>query len=270
MVSTTFSLLLILATWLPIPVTDGLTGLPLEGEAAEEFLHTAEIVDVELIDSGITRPRRATLSDGDRTLRAVFKTVNTIHKEAKDAGGRTLIGLRDSYKHEIAAYELDKALGLGIVPPCVERNISGTTGSLCMWVENAVTETDRRRDKGRTPPNHVEFANQMCRIRVFHQLIWDADSENISNILIDSNWRVYKIDSSRAFRKDCRLQREEEIYRFPRRMLSGLESLTRPQLDETVGPWLNKQQMRTLWERRNQLLELAERRIAERGNAILF
>ena len=266
----TCSFLLVLFLNLPIPAAVDAVGLPLEGDAAEEFLHSAEIVDVELIGSGITRPRRATLSDGERTLRAVFKTVNTIHKEAKDTGGRTLIGLRDSYKHEIAAYELDKALGLGIVPPCVERTIHGTAGSLCMWVENAVTETDRRRDKSRTPPDQVEFANQMCRIRVFHQLIWDADSENISNILIDSNWRVYKIDSSRAFRNQRQLQRRKDLTRFPQQLLSSLESLTRERLDQIAGEWLSKKQTHALWARRNELLKLAERRVAERGKAIVF
>jgi len=259
-------LILVTAVNLPTPVV----GLPLEGEAAERFLRTADVIAVDRIGAGITKPRKATLTDGDRTLRAIFKTVDEVRMEAKDAGGRTLFGLRDSYKHEIAAYQLDKVLGLGIVPPCVERTIDGDTGSLCLWVENAMTETDRRRLEDRTPPDQVEFANQMTTVRVFHQLIWDADSENISNILIDRNWRIYKVDSSRAFRKDRHLQEAELMVRFPRRMLASLESLTTDRLDRVIGPWLDKKQIRALWERRNQLLDLAQRRIEERGHAVVF
>jgi hypothetical protein len=116
----------------------------------------------------------------------------------------------------------------------------------------------------------VEFANQMTTIRIFHQLIWDADSENISNILIDSSWHVYKIDSSRAFRKDCRLQRADLMSRFPRRMITGLESLTIQTLDRAIGPWLDKRQVRALWVRRNQILDVAQRRVEERGPAVVF
>lgn len=268
--STSFAIVLLLAPGLPIPAVHPAPGLPLEGDAAERFLRTADVVGIDQVGSGTTKPLKATLTDGSRTLRAIFKTVDEIHMEAKDAGGRRLFGLRDSYKHEIAAYQLDKALGLGIVPPCVERSINGSTGSLCMWVEEAITETQRRRDLHASPPDELEFANQMTTVRIFHQLIWDADSENISNILIDASWRVYKVDSSRAFRRERHLEREKMMFRFPRRMLASLEALTVQRLDQTVGPWLDAKQKRALWERRNEILDLAERRINERGPAVVF
>ena len=39
-----------------------------------------------------------------------------------------LFNLKDHYKNEIAAYELDKLLGLGMVPPTVERKIGREWG----------------------------------------------------------------------------------------------------------------------------------------------
>jgi hypothetical protein len=110
----------------------------------------------------------------------------------------------------------------------------------------------------------------MSLIHTFLQLIWDADSENISNILIDRNWKVYKVDSSRAFRSDRRLEREQRLDRFSGRLLAGLESLTRERLDEIMEPWLDAKQIKCLWSRRNELLELAERRVADRGRAIVY
>jgi len=59
---------------------------------------------------------------------------------------------RDSWRHEVAAYELDKLLGLGLVPPTVERRIARQAGSLQMWVEGATTEDDRKQE-GRAAPD---------------------------------------------------------------------------------------------------------------------
>ena len=39
----------------------------------------------------------------------------------------------ESYESEIAAYELDKLLGLGMTPPTVEKRIAGDVGAAVMW-----------------------------------------------------------------------------------------------------------------------------------------
>jgi hypothetical protein len=53
--------------------------LALEGAAAEVFLLKAEVVELEGFGSkGITRPRKATLTDGERTVHAVFKDIDAL------------------------------------------------------------------------------------------------------------------------------------------------------------------------------------------------
>ena len=47
-------------------------------------------------------------------------------------------GFRESYKSEIAAYELDKLLKMDMVPPTVERQIDGSNGAAQQWVEHVV------------------------------------------------------------------------------------------------------------------------------------
>ena len=59
-------------------------------------------------------------------------------------GGGVYRNFSDSWKNEVAAYELDKLLGTRLVPPTVERTISGSKGSLQMWVEGVMTEADRQ------------------------------------------------------------------------------------------------------------------------------
>jgi hypothetical protein len=245
---------------------------PLFGDEVADFLRTAEVVEVvDLKSKGITNPRKATLSDGNRTIDAVFKTVDTFHDKVRLTTGRTVFRLKDSYRNEIAAYELARLLGLDLVPPTVERKIGGRSGSLTVWVYDSMTEWDRAKVKMIPPPDPVAWNEQMHVVRLFMQLTWDTDYNNGSNLLIDPNWKIWKIDSSRAFLADKNLRREGTLTHFSRRVLASLEELTREDLDERLGPWLERHQINALWARRARILKLAEKRVAERGEAeVLF
>ena len=91
------------------------------GRAAEieAYLRTAPIVRTEETDRGVTRPIRAFFAPGGAIESMVWKELRP---------GRPN-GYYESYKSEIAAYELDKIMGMGMVPPTVERKYDGVTGS---------------------------------------------------------------------------------------------------------------------------------------------
>lgn len=264
------TLLLLLAAQAGTPAPPQPTGLALSGVEAERFLSTAAVVDLEKYASlGITHPRRAILCDGERTLRAVFKDIDTAHVREQLSTGQWMLNLKDSYTHEIAAFKLDQVLGLDLVPPCVERRIGGDIGSLCLWVEGAMTEAERAHAK-KVPPDVVAFNDEMHDIKLFMQLTWDTDYNNVANILIGPDWKLYKVDSSRAFRQTGTLRREEALTRFRRSTLKALESLTRERLDETLGQWLDTRQLEGLWQRRTRILELARERVASQGEAAVL
>ena len=268
MVSASFLVLMLQA----VPAADPGSLPPLSSSEIAEFLRTAEVARVvDLNSKGITNPRKATLSDGSRTLDAVFKTVDAFHDKVRLSTGRTVFRLKDSYRHEIAAYELSRLLGLDFVPATVKRKIGGQTGALTVWVYDSMTEWDRAKVKMIPPPDPVAWNEQMHTIRLFMQLTWDTDYNNVSNLLIDPEWKIWKIDSSRAFLADKKLRREGTLTRFSRRLLAALEALTREEVDERLGPWLESHQIKALWVRRDRILKLAEKRIAERGEAeVLF
>ncbi len=262
---------IVAAALLTAPVFGQSPALPLIGEAAEEFLKNAEITALEDFETkGITRPRKATLTDGELTAKAVFKTIEDFKTKEKLTSGRMIFKLRDNYRHEIAAYELDKLLGLGIVPPTVERKIRRDIGSLSMWVNGTMTEWHRKKVKKLSPPDTRDWNNRMFTVRLFMQLTWDADYNNISNLLIDADWNIWKIDSSRAFQSAKKLRREGSLTRFSRPVLQALEKLTREEMDEKLAPWLASDQLEGLWSRRTRLLELAQERIEERGEALVL
>jgi hypothetical protein len=254
------------------PDRSPVVGLPLTGDDAIEFLRNADMVgELETFDKlAITGPRRATFSDGRRTLRAVFKDENTYYRGTFEFGdGRKVVRVKDSYKHEIAAFELDRLLGLGIVAPCVERKFGKRKGSLCLWVEGSMTEADRKK-QGLEPPDPTRWSRQLRTLRLFQQLISDQDFSNIRNIVVDTEFRVYKIDSSMAFYSDRTLIERLHPRAYSRRFINALEALERERLDEAMRPWLDKTEIKALWLRRDRILDRVDRLVADKGEAAVL
>ena len=243
-------------------------GLPLNGQEAVAFLRSAEVVgEPESFDTkAITDPLRVTLSDGERTLRAIFKDEDTYYQAFKFGDGTEVLRVKDSYKHEVAAYELDLLLDLGIVPPCVERTLFRRTGSLCLWVEDAMDES-KRRERRIMPPDLEQWYDQMDRLQLFQHLINDLDRANIRNIVSDPKFKIYKVDSSMSFYPQRSLRKDGDLKRFSRQFLESLEALDQAVLEERLKPWTIKSERKALWARRDLLLGLAAKQIAERGES---
>lgn len=234
-------------------------------QTAESFLRTAEVVEINPLGKGVTLSHLVTLSEGDLTAEAVWKTIDEyMPVKHFDDGGFPELGFRDSYKSEIAAYRLDRLIGLHQVPPTVARKIRGDNGSLQLWIDDCMTEGERRRKEIR-PPNVKRFNQQMRRAKVFFQLIQDVDYVNLSNLLIDPDFKVHKIDSSRAFRTQTTILDQEKPNRYSRSLLEGLRGLDEDSLKRAAAGWLSKKQRSTLLNRRDLILERAERLIAERS-----
>lgn len=91
----------------------------------EAKLKQAEVVEVAALGGGVTATSIVTLKDG--TL-AVFKP------EDKSGGAWSWAS---HHHHEIAAYIVDRGLGLGVVPITVEATVNGQVGSLQYFIRGA-------------------------------------------------------------------------------------------------------------------------------------
>jgi hypothetical protein len=247
------------------------TGLPLAGAEAEEFLRTAEILDcsdtLKFVQDQSGKSRGgclAVVSDGARTVRAVFKKHDNYVHRAVQISGERVIGWRDSYRHEIAAYELDKLLGLGLVPPCVERSLGGNEGSLCWWIEGAMSEWERKTKYKTHPPDLQHWNSEVQAIQLFEVLINDLG--NPWCILIDGNWKLYKVHSARAFHESTKVASEQNFLPS-QRVLDALRELDEQQLRTTLEQWLSKAQIKGLIARRDLILEVADKRSAGNGGS---
>jgi hypothetical protein len=246
--------------------SDAVIGVPLRGEEAEAFLVEAEVVGEpeEFDEAAITGPVRVSLTDGSRTFRAIFKHEETRYPEFRFSDGREVDNARDSFRHEIAAYRLDQMLGLDIVPPCVERKINSHTGSLCFWVEGSMTEAERR-ERGLQPSDPTWYKGQLREIELFQQFIADLDYSDLRNLVVDEKLRIHKVDSSMAFDPDPNLLTGLYSSRLSRRLIEAIEALDKKQMNEALKPWLHKDQLSGLWERRKRILKRADQLIDDYG-----
>jgi hypothetical protein len=244
-------------------------GEPLDKAEIEAFLRDADIVDRQTLERGVTHSQRLTLSDGSRTLRAVWKTIDESTHVKRFDRGLPELGFIDTYKNEIAAYELDKLLELDMVPPTVERKIGRHKGSVQLWVEDCITEAERFRNK-MVPPDPPAWSEQVYKIRLFRQLMYDTDYKNASNILCDPDFKIWSIDHSRAFRVQTELLNRAYLRRFSRHLLDRLAQLDRPMLEKKLGPWMSPKTLDAILIRRDLILEHAESQVAERGEAAVL
>jgi hypothetical protein len=222
----------------------------------EDYLRTAPIERVEDVPLGVTKPKRAFFAPGGPVASVSFK-----HLPMGRHGG-----FWDAHQSEIAAYELDRLLGLDMVPVTVERRVGSELASVQMWVEGCrmIKDVDQA-----ACPTPVEFAKQVCRQRVFDNLIANID-RNAGNILVDGQWDLILIDHSRAFASNT-MPFEKEMTRIDREMFARLEALDEAGLMKTVRPWvLGDGTVRDILKRRDKIVAHFEKLARKQGEASVF
>lgn len=248
------------------------SGQPLPFQSQEEvehFLRTAEIVKIEGIKEGTTKPRRVILERNGVRMKACFRDVHVYKKMERLESGAIKYDFRDEAVYEIAAYEFGKLLGLKNIPPTVLREVKGKKGTLQAWVEGCMMEKDRQK-KNIQPPRTWNWVMQNQIMQLFDQLIWN-DDRNLGNVLIDSDWKLWLIDHTRSFRTYKQLQGEESIKFCEKNVWVRLKSLDQNVVEEQLAPYLNSSQINSLMKRQELLVEYLQKIIDERGEKkVLF
>jgi len=237
---------------------------PLNKEQIKQFLQTADIVKSKPSSTGVTHPWRLTLSNGTITHDASFQAVDE-HKPKKDLGnGRIETDFVDSYKYNIAAYEIAELVGLdNMIPVYVERKWEGKTGSLSWWLPIKMDDAQRF-EKKIEPPDADKWNKQMFRIRVFDELVYDTDP-NLTNVLIGDDWTVYRVDFSRAFRKYKDLRGEKNLVKCDRQLFEKLKALKADEVAEKTRRYLTKDEINGVMARRDKIVAKFQTLIAQKG-----
>ena len=238
-------------------------------EQNEECLRTARITRTRGIKVGVTGPNRATLTDGKLTHDAQIHTVD-IYKSRFVGARTTERNLTDSYKYNIAAYRLDKLLGLGMIPVSVKRNIKRKPAAVTWRIDDVLMTGAERTKKNIPTPDPADWNRQMFCLRVFDQFIYNMD-RNMGNLVITKDWKIKMIDHTRAFRTHKKLKNEKNLMKCPRGLLTALRKLEYAALDRELSPYLKKSQIKALLIRRDRIVQYFEEKIAEKGEgAVLY
>jgi hypothetical protein len=239
-------------------------------EQIKHFLTTAEVVKSHQSKKGSTNTSRLTLSDGTITHDASFQPIDEHKREMKLASGAVEMNFVDSYKYNIAAYALAELIGMDdMLPVYVERKWEGKKGSLSWWLPVKMDEADRYKQKISVPDPDA-WNNQMYKIRVFDQLVSDADP-NLTNVLIGENWQIWRVDFSRAFRLNKEPKDNKELVRCDRQLFQKLTALDRNEVTEKTKGYLTKDEVEAVMMRRDKIVAYVQKLIAEKGeNQVLY
>jgi hypothetical protein len=222
----------------------------------EEYLRTAPVERIETVPIGVTKPRRVFFAPGGLVESASFK--------ALPMGRRS--GFWEAHRSEIAAYQLDRLLGLDMVPVTVERVVDQEMAAVQMWIEGCrmIKDVDQS-----ACPQPAEWAKQVCRQRVFDNLVANID-RNAGNILVDAEWSIILIDHTRAFATNS-MPFEKQMERIDRELFARLKALDEARVMERVRPWLLSDGMaRDILKRRDKIVARLERLARQRGDAAVF
>jgi hypothetical protein len=228
--------------------------------ALETALRECRIESIRKGEPGRTSPWIITFAKDCAIQRALFRYVDRQWPQQ----------MPDSYKYDIAAYELTKLLGVELIPPVVEREVDGRPGTLQFFLENCIHEKDRRRKK-LEPPDAKAFANALEELKVFANLAYD-DCYNIDDLYIHlADWRVCRVDFSQAFAPMPELLPGCEIATCSKKLYKGLIGLAEKEVRETLGRYLSEEEITACLVRKKLILEKINALIAEKGEeSVLF
>lgn len=238
-----------------------------EREYWEYYLQTARIVGgfQMSVEKGITQPWVLTLIKNGRIHKAIWKPVEGLHK-----------GYSENWRWEIAAYRLDKYLGLNMIPPTVERVFRKTRGSLQLWIDSRMSLRQMIEENRALPRRDaLNWIRMMSLQRTFDNLIANED-RHLGNYLITSDWRVILIDHSRSFRTSGQFTEnlifneswEEEgleMKQLPRSFVEKIKALDFETIKNVAGCYLTDGEILAVLKRRDLILHEIERIIGARG-----
>jgi len=237
-------------------------------EEVLEFLRTARVVSKKRIRKGVNQPFRVWLEKGGIEATGVFRDVEVTVARA-EMHGTIRTNYRDDAKFEVAAYELNRMLGLKLVPPAVLRKVDGRNGSLQIYIDGAMTEGDRV-DRKLNSPRPQEWALTRQLRWIFDALIHN-DDRNLGNSLIDQDWNLWLIDHTRSFYPLNQLLRKENLTHIESTLWKQLKGIGQDEVRDRLKTTLEKREIDALLKRWELLVRHYEGRIEERGEKrVLF
>ena len=224
----------------------------------ETFLKTATLTrNEESLPVGVTAPKKIALAPGGLVSAITWKAIRP----------GLYSGYYESYKSEIAAYELDKVLALEMVPPYVERQINGEVGAAAAWIDGVKSFKELGGPPQPPPLMNFKWTREIVRAKMFDNLIANTDP-NLGNWLKDDDWNILLIDHSRCFTSIQNLT--HQLTYIDRQLWKRMLALDEPMLTKTLGTWVGRGERRAILQRRDRMKQVIDKLVAKNGEAAVF
>lgn len=168
--------------------------------------------------------------------------------------------LEPDFSPELAAYRLDRLLGLYMVPVTVRREYAGRQGSLQYLPTGLISEQERlatgMKDRASCP-----LDKQVAAMQVFDLLIANPSRSAGSMLYSHNRWQLMLVDNAQGFgtESDLATTRENTELAIGHQWREALEAIDDRQLRASLGDVLGDQRLGALAKRRDALIEYSSR-----------
>jgi hypothetical protein len=243
------------------PAPKGVIGTatpPPPDDVVERFLSKARVTRTKGVGKGVTGSLKATMTDGTLTHDAQIQTIDEYKREFRGDQG-TEFNFRDSWMFNVAAYKISRLIGFDLVPVSVAGRYKGTPASFTWWLDDVLMEESARLKTKTTPPDLDRWNRQMQMVRLWDQLIANVD-RNLGNLMITKDWNIWAIDHTRAFRTNAKMKTPGNIARCERAVFARIKQLDKDSIRAAVGNTLQTFEIDAILKRRDEIVEMIEKR----------
>ena len=235
----------------------------------EEFLTRSKIVSAAEIGHGVTKPVKLELSLGTIQHSAKIQTIDKQLPPFFPPKGQP-IPMRDSWKYNVAAYHIDRLLGLNMVTVEVPRTYLQKPAAFSWWVDGVQFEEVDLIKRDVKIPDPESYHRQKALAQTFDELIINID-RNLSNTLITTSWKLALIDHSRSFAAYHGIRNQENLTRCSRGLLAKMRGLAADSLSHAAGPLLTPAEKDAVLARRDLIVAFFENAAKTKGEEnVLF
>ena len=166
---------------------------------------------------------------------------------------------------------MDKLLGLGMVPPTVEKSVKGEVGAAVMWASPTQSFQQlggvpgQKGTKGPPLREVPSFTRQLTRAKMFDNLIGNIDP-NLGNWLVDPAWNIILVDHSRAFTTTKDLYHQLQV-QLDGPLWDRMQALDQGGLTAALGQWLEKGEIAAILQRRAKMAVAIDKLLQSNSSA---
>ena len=128
----------------------------------------------------------------------------------------------------------------------------------------------QRRERKLQPPDEWQWIAQMLTMHLFDNLVGNRDRHQ-GNLLIGSEWEIWLIDHTQAFRRYRNLHSAEKLLYCDRTIWRNLNNLDDEIIKRELAQYLRKPELNALKDRRDQVISQIQSLIEQKGEfEVLF